>query len=54
MYHANVNVNLMGKNVFQIIGVTMINVDLNVKTVRYVKKIIFGIILHVAVKMENI
>ena len=30
-----------------------INVDVNVKNVMYVKKIIFGIPLHVFVKMVN-
>ena len=31
-----------------------INVDVSVKNVMYVKKIVFGILLHVVVKMENI
>ena len=43
-----------GKNVIQINGGIMINVDVSVKNVTYVKKIIFGILLHVVVKMENI
>ena len=34
-------------------GIT-INVDMGVKSVMYVKKIIFGILLHVIVRMENI
>ena len=34
-------------------GIT-INVDVSVKNVLYVKNIIFEIILHVVVKMENI
>ena len=34
-------------------GIT-INVDVSVKNVLYVKNIIFGIILHAVVKMENI
>ena len=34
-------------------GIT-INVDVNLKNVMYVKKIIFGILQHVVVKMENI
>ena len=50
----NVNVNLIEKNVIQINGGMMINVDVSVKSVMYVKKIIFGILLHVAVKMENL
>ena len=32
----------------------MINVDVSVKAVIYVKKIIFGILLHVVAKMANI
>ena len=54
MYHANVNVHLMEENVIQINGGITINVDVSVKNVIYVKKIIFGILLHVVVKMENI
>ena len=34
-------------------GIT-INVDVTVKNVMYVKKIMFGILLHVIVKMESI
>ena len=44
----------MEKKVIQIIGEITINVNVSVKTVIYVKKTIFGIILHVVVKMENI
>ena len=44
----------MEENVIQInCGIT-INVDVSVKNAIYVKKIIFTIMLHVAVKMENI
>ena len=53
IYH-NVNVDLMEKNVIQINGEIMINVDVSVNNVMYVKKIMFGILLHVVVKMENI
>ena len=52
MYHANVNVNLMEDNVIQTNGSTTKNVDMSVKNAIYVKKIIFGILLHVIVKME--
>ena len=45
---------LDGKNVIQINGGIMINVDLSVKNIMYVKKIIFGIQFHVIMKMENI
>ena len=50
----NVNVNLMEQNVSQIIGEITINVDASVKNIIYVKKIMFGILLYVIVKMENI
>ena len=43
----------MGENVIQISGGLMINVDVSVKNVMYMKKM-FGILLHVIVKMENI
>ena len=45
----NVNV-----NVIQINGGITINVYVNVKKFMYVKKIMFGILLHVIVKMEDI
>ena len=32
----------------------MINADVSVKNIVYVKKILFGILLHVIAKMENI
>ena len=41
IYHVNVNVNLMEENVIQISDGIMINVDVNVKNVMYVKKIMF-------------
>ena len=44
----------MEENVTQINGRITINVDMSVKKVMYVKKIIFGILLHLVVKMENI
>ena len=44
----------MGKKVIQINGRITINVNVSVKNIMYVKKIIFGILLHVAVKTENI
>ena len=40
-----------GKNVSH--GI-MINVDMSVINVMYVRKILFGILLHVIAKMENI
>ena len=48
------NVNLMEQNVSQINDGITINVDVNVKNTIYVKKIMFGILLHVVVKMGNI
>ena len=50
----NVNVNLMEENVAQINGGIMINVDVSAKKFMYVKKIMFGILVNVFVKMENI
>ena len=43
----------MKQNVSQINGGITINVDLSVKSIIYVKKM-FGILLHVIVKTENI
>ena len=44
----------MEEIVIQINGEIMINVDVSVKNVMYVKKIMFGILLHLIVKMESI
>ena len=44
----------MEGNVNQINGGIAINVDVSLKSGIHVKKIIFGILLHVIVKMENI
>ena len=54
IYHAKVNVDLMEENVTQINGGISINVDVSVKDVMFVKKIIVGILLHVVMKTENI
>ena len=48
------NVNFMKQNVSEINGRITINVDVSVKNIIYLKKIMFGILLHVFVKMENI
>ena len=53
IYHANVNVNLMKENVIQIKSKIMMNIDVSAKNIIYVKKMIFGILLHV-VAMVNI
>ena len=52
--NANVNVHLMEKNVIQINGGMTTDVYVSVKTIMHVKKILFGILLHVVAKMENI
>ena len=44
----------MESNVIQINGGITVNFDASVKNVMLVKIIIFGILLHVVVKMENI
>ena len=44
----------MEENVIQTKSGKIINVDASVKNVIYVKKIIFGILLHVVVKMKSI
>ena len=57
MYHANVNVNLMVKNVIQIKSGTTRNAGANVKILKNImcgKKILFRILLHVVAKMVNI
>ena len=44
----------MEETEIQINGGIKINVDVSIKHVMYVKKIIFGILLQVVVKMEKI
>ena len=44
----------MGKNVIQISDGRTADIDMSVKIVLNAKRIIFGILLHVVVKMENI
>ena len=53
MYHVNVNVNLMVGNVIQIKSGIMGNLCASVKNI-YVKRIIFGTLLHVVANMVNI
>ena len=50
----NVNVALVEQNVIQINGEITINVDVSIKYIMYVKKIMFGILLNVIVRMGNI
>ena len=54
IHHVNINVNLMEQNVIQINGEITINVDVSVRNIIYVKKIMYGILLHVIVKMEDL
>ena len=44
----------MEENAIQIISGVTINVDVGVKNIIPVKKIIFGILLHLVAKMVNI
>ena len=44
----------MEETVIQISGEIIINIDVSVKNVMYVKKIMFGILLYAIMKMENI
>ena len=51
MYHANVNVSLMGENVTRIkSGITSAKIK---ESIMCAKKIIFEILLHEVVKMVN-
>ena len=52
-YHANVNVISIEKK-FQINGRITRNVDVSVKNIANVKKVIFGILVLLFLKMENI
>ena len=53
IYHVNINVDLMEENLYEINDGIMINVDVNVKNLIYLKKIMSGILPHVIVKMEK-
>ena len=44
----------MEENVIQINGLKLINAVVSVKSIIYMKKIIFGVLLYVTMKMENI
>ena len=54
IFHVNVNVDLLEKIVIQINGRRTINVDVSVKNIISVKEIMFGILVHAVVKIENI
>ena len=49
----NANANLMVENVIKINDGITVNVDISVKNI-YAKTFIFGILLHVVAKKENI
>ena len=53
IYHKNINVNLMVENITKVKSGIMPNVDVSVKNI-YVKKIVFGILLHAVAKMVHI
>ena len=53
-YHLNVNVISIEKNLIQINGRITRNVDVSVKNIANVKKVIFGILVLLFLKMENI
>ena len=44
----------MKENVIQIHGGITINVNVTVKSITYIKNIIFGILLHVVVKVKRL
>ena len=44
----------MEENVTQINGGITINVHVSVRNIVYMKKLVFGILLHVVVKIENV
>ena len=44
----------MKPNVIEIYGGIMINADMSVKNILYMTKNMFGILVHVFVKMQNI
>ena len=54
IYHDNVNVDLMEEIFIQINGGITINVNVSVKKMMYVKRILFGIQVNVFVRIENI
>ena len=53
IYHVNINVDFMEENLYEINDGILINVDVNVKNLIYLKKIMPGILPHVIVKMEK-
>ena len=49
----NVDVDFMKENVIQVNGGITIKVDVNIKNVACVKKVMFGVMLHVVVKTHE-
>ena len=54
MYHAYVNVSLMEENIMETNAKISININVRVRNVIHVKKIILGISLHVYAEIVNI
>ena len=54
MYHSNVNVNLMAESVIKIKSGIILNVNVSLKSIKYVKNILFGILIHAVGEMVNI
>ena len=54
MSHVNINITLMEQNVTQINGGIIINVDVSVKKIMFVEKVMLGILVNVFLKMKNI
>ena len=52
MCHPNANLNLIEENVIQTKSGIMINVDGSVKSIIYVRKFFFGIVLHALAKWK--
>ena len=52
MYHLNVNVNLMVESVIK--SGIILNVNVSIKSIKYVKNILFGILIHAVGEMVNI
>ena len=54
IYHANVNISLIVEDITQIKSGIVVNIDVSLRNIKYVKKIILAILLYVVVKMVNI
>ena len=54
IYHANVNISLIAEDIIQIKSRIVVNIDVSLRNIKYLKKIILAILLYVVVKMVNI